>query len=66
MITLIQKSAACPLCRGAISESGLVHVPPEKQSDAPEKDEASEWHSSAKVNAILEGGIYKTVQLVYQ
>ncbi|PIK40620.1 putative helicase-like transcription factor [Apostichopus japonicus] len=54
VISQNKKSAACPLCRGAISESGLVHVPPEKQSDAPEKDEASEWHSSAKVDALMQ------------
>ncbi|XP_038045118.1 helicase-like transcription factor, partial [Patiria miniata] len=43
----------CPLCRGNISKETLVEVPREVQQDKKQAVDA-DWHSSAKVDAMME------------
>eukprot|EP00057_Strongylocentrotus_purpuratus_P002415 XP_003724471.2 PREDICTED: uncharacterized protein LOC100893394 [Strongylocentrotus purpuratus] len=48
-----KERACCPLCRQAISRESLVHVPKDRL-DAEKGNTDREWHSSAKVDALME------------
>ncbi|KAJ8030290.1 Helicase-like transcription factor [Holothuria leucospilota] len=53
VISLDKDNARCPLCRGTITQQALVHVPQEEQREA-KQDTPAEWHSSAKVDALMQ------------
>ncbi|XP_041482549.1 helicase-like transcription factor isoform X2 [Lytechinus variegatus] len=48
-----KERARCPLCRHPVSRESLVHVPKDR-SDTGNEDTEGEWHSSAKVDALME------------
>ncbi|XP_030837524.1 helicase-like transcription factor isoform X1 [Strongylocentrotus purpuratus] len=53
VINAEKERACCPLCRQAVSRDSLVHVPKDR-SDTENEDTEREWHSSAKVDALME------------